>query len=173
MPPAVQTRLWHEAGDRPAYAILDGAQNELLVGTLHAAGAPPWRCLFMGELEPDMAVVAPYLVELEQGSAFTRRLLAEGWGQNWGVFVTSQTPLPALWRHLRSQVMVYGPTLDPMFFRYYDPRVLRSFLPTCSARQLAQFFGPVGFFLAEDEAPTRAHAWSLADGQLVAQVVGQ
>lgn len=172
MPPAVQTRLWQEAGDHPAYAILDGAQNELLVGELHAAGAPPWRCLFMGELEPDMAVVAPYLVELEYSSAFTRRLLAEGWGQNRGVFLTSETPLPALWRHLRAQVMVYGPNLDPMFFRYYDPRVLRSFLPTCNAKQLAEFFGPVGFFFAEDEEPARAHAWSLADGQLVAQVVG-
>ncbi|HEX7689166.1 MAG TPA: DUF4123 domain-containing protein [Burkholderiaceae bacterium] len=172
MPPAIQTRLWQEAGDHPAYAILDGAQNELLVGELHAAGAPPWRCLFMGELEPDMAVVAPYLVELEYSSAFTRRLLAEGWGQNRGVFLTSETPLAALWRHLRAQVMVYGPNLDPMYFRYYDPRVLRSFLPTCTPRQLAEFFGPVGFFIAEDEEPVRAHAWSLADGQLVAQVVG-
>ena len=85
---------------------------------------------------------------------------------------SSETPLAALWRHLRAQVMVYGPNLDPMYFRYYDPRVLRSFLPTCTPRQLAEFFGPVGFFIAEDEEPVRAHAWSLADGQLVAQVVG-
>jgi hypothetical protein len=172
MPPAVQGRLWQEAGDRPAYAILDGAQNELLVGALHEPGAPPWRCLFTGELEPDVAVVAPYLVELEYSAAFTRRLLAEGWGQNWGVFLTSPIPLAPLWRHLRSQVLVYGPTLDPMFFRYYDPRVLRSFLPTCTPAQLAEFFGPVGFFIAEDETPERARAWSLADGRLVAQVVG-
>jgi hypothetical protein len=173
MPAAVQTRLWNEAGDFPAYVILDGAQNETLVGALHADGAPPWRCLFTGELEPDMAVVAPYLVQLEFSSAFTRRLLAEGWGQNWGVFVTSETALPALWRHLRAQVTVYGPNLDPLFFRFYDPRVLRSYLPTCSPKQLADFFGPVDFFIAEDEAPTRAHAWSVGDGKLITQTVGQ
>ena len=97
MPPVVQTRLWQEAGDMPAYVILDGAQNQTLLGALHADGAPPWRCLFTGQLEPDMATVAPYLVELEQSSAFTRRLLAEGWAQNWGVFLTSQLALPALW----------------------------------------------------------------------------
>ena len=172
MPAIVQARLWHEAGDMPAYAILDGAQNQTLVGALHADGAPPWRCLFTGTLEPDMAVVAPYLVELEQSSAFTRRLLGEGWGQNWGVFLTSHLALPALWRHVRTQVHVYGPQLEPLFFRFYDPRVLRSYLPTCTPAQLAEFFGPVDFYIAEGEEPVQAHAWSLADGQLVAQNVG-
>ncbi|MEP6502681.1 MAG: DUF4123 domain-containing protein [Betaproteobacteria bacterium] len=172
MPAVVQTRLWHEARDMPAYVILDGAQNQTLVGALHADGAPKWRCLFTGTLAPDMAVVAPYLVELEQSSAFTRRLLAEGWGQNWGVFLISQLALPALWRHVRAQVHVYGPKLEPLFFRFYDPRVMRSYLPTCTPQQLAEFFGPVDFYIAEGEEPARAHAWSLADGQLVAQNVG-
>jgi hypothetical protein len=172
MPPIVQTRLWNEAGDFPAFAILDGAQDETLLGALHADGAPRWRCLFAGELAPDMASVAPYLVELEHGSAFTRRLLGEGWGQNRGVFLASATPLPALWRHVRAQTRVYGPNLDPLFFRFYDPRVLRSYLPTCTARQLVEFFGPVGFYIAEDESPTRAHVWSVADGKLVAQTLG-
>jgi len=172
MPAVVQARLWQEAGDMPAYVILDGAQNQTLLGTLHAAGAPPWRCLFTGQLEPDMAVVAPYLVELEHSSAFTRRLMAECWGQNWGVFLTSRLALPALWRHVRQQVHVYGPNLEPLFFRFYDPRVMRNYLPTCPPPQLAEFFGPTDFYFAEAEEPTRAHAWSLADGKLVAQGLG-
>jgi hypothetical protein len=171
MPAAVQARLWAEAGDMPAYAILDGARNETLLGALHADGAPDWRCLFVGELAPDMAAVAPYLVELEPHSAWTRKLLAESWGQNLGVFVASPLALPALWRHLRKQVRVYGPQLEPLFFRFYDPRVLRGYLPTCSARQLAEFFGPVGFYFAEDEDPARGLAWTLSEGRLVTQNV--
>ena len=172
MPAAVQARLWQEAGDLPAYVILDGAQNLTLFGALHADTAPRWRCLFTGHLEPDMATVAPYLIELEHGSAFTRQLLAEGWGQNWGVFLTSQLALPALWRHVRQQVHVYGPHMESLFFRFYDPRVMRNYLPTCPGAQLASFFGPVDFYIAEGESPARAHAWSVADGQLVAQSIG-
>ena len=171
IPRAAQARLWSEAGDHPAYAILDGARNDLLLPALYADNAPRWRCLMPGELEPDMAYVAPYLVELDQSSAFTRRLLAEGWGQNWGVFLASEAGLPALWRHVRTQFNVYGPQMEPLYFRYYDPRVLRGYLPTCSPRQLAEFFGPVGFFLAEGEEAERAHGWSFADGRLVAHQV--
>ena len=172
MPAAVQSRLWQEAGDMPAYVILDGAQNPSLLDALYADHAPRWRCLFTGQLEPDMATVAPYLVELDPSAAFTRRLLAEGWGQNWGVFLTSQLALPALWRHVRQQVQVYGPDMETLYFRFYDPRVMRSYLPTCSREQLAEFFGPVDFYIAEDEDPRRAHAWSLAAGQLVTQTIG-
>src|SRR5471032_2443991 len=144
-----------------------GRRRPAPVGPAGRSGLPPpWRCLFTGHLEPDMAVVAPYLVELEHSSAFTRRLLAEGWGQNWGVFLTSQLALPALWRHVRQQVHVYGPKMEPLFFRFYDPRVMRNYLPTCSPKQLGEFFGPVDFYIAEAEEPARAHAWSVS-GKLI------
>jgi hypothetical protein len=172
MPPAVQSRLWQEAGDMPAYVILDGAQNPGLLDALYADHAPRWRCLFTGQLEPDMATVAPYLVELDPSAAFTRRLMGEGWGQNWGVFLASQLALPALWRHVRQQVHVYGPNMESLYFRFYDPRVMRTYLPTCSPHQLAEFFGPVDFYFAEAEEPSRAHAWAVADGRLVAQSIG-
>jgi len=50
--------------------------------------------------------------------------------------------------------------------------VMRGYLPTCDPKQLAEFFGPVDFYIAEGEAPARAHAWSLSNGQLVAQSLG-
>ena len=40
------------------------------------------------------------------------------------------------------------------YFRYYDPRVLRVYLPTCNARELQTVFGPVLRYLVEDEKPT-------------------
>ncbi len=43
-----------------------------------------------------------------------------------------------------------------LFFRYYDPRILRAYLPSCTSTELAEFFGPVGRFLLEGR-----------DGQLV------
>jgi hypothetical protein len=39
-----------------------------------------------------------------------------------------------------------------MLFRYYDPRVLRAFLPTCTLEEANTFFGPVDAFVAEGHA---------------------
>ena len=44
-----------------------------------------------------------------------------------------------------------------MYFRLYDPRVLRVFLPTCTPDELTDFFGPIGTFLIESDKP--AHGW--------------
>jgi hypothetical protein len=38
-----------------------------------------------------------------------------------------------------------------LIFRYYDPRVLRVYLPTCRPAELETFFGPIDAFLTEGE----------------------
>jgi hypothetical protein len=57
-------------------------------------------------------------------------------------------------KHLRRLLMV---KLDDggrrLYFRFYDPRVLRAFLPTCSVRQDEEMFGDrdIHSFLVEGE----------------------
>jgi hypothetical protein len=38
-----------------------------------------------------------------------------------------------------------------LIFRYYDPRLLRVYLPTCRPAELETFFGPIDTFLTEGE----------------------
>ena len=38
-----------------------------------------------------------------------------------------------------------------MAFRYYDPRVLRAYLPTCNSEELRTVFGPIECFRTEDQ----------------------
>ena len=39
-----------------------------------------------------------------------------------------------------------------MIFRFYDPRVMRIFIPTCDAEQRTEFFGNIQHFFVEAEA---------------------
>jgi hypothetical protein len=110
-----------------------------------------YECLFMGELEPGMAEVAPYLVHLERNAEFTEWLIDRGWGEHWGIFAVSDGNMKAMRQHFRSFLTVYGPDFKPLFFRYYDPRVLRVYLPTCNAEELKTVFGPVQYYLLEGE----------------------
>src|SRR5262245_35350273 len=132
------------------YAVLDGASIPDLLDQLYEQ-QPEHACLYRGELEPDMAEVAPYLVRLEPDSDFTDWLIEKGWGQHWGIFALSGESLRAMRNHFRTFLIVYTPENKPVYFRYYDPRVMRIYLPTCDATELAKVFGPVEEFLLESE----------------------
>lgn len=135
------------------YAILDGASVSDLPQTLTRMGVQA-ECLFRGELEPDMTQVAPYLAVLQPDHPFTEWLLQEGWGRHWGVFAISKANLRTLRMHLRTILKVYSPDLQPLYFRYYDPRVLSVYLPTCNEQELQTVFGPVLRYIMEDKEPS-------------------
>ena len=160
-------RLWNSSAAPHTFAVLDGAANEGLLDALYGSNGPKFECLFTGDLAPDMAMVAPYLAEMNEGSDFARWAVEGGWGEHWGLFVLSRVELPELWRHLRSLTRIYDPDGKPLFFRFYDPRVLRLFLPTCNAEQLQVIFGPVDRFIVEGPTPEEGLALSIAAGKLV------
>jgi len=148
-------------GDIPAFAILDGASAPALVKNIYDH-EPEYCCLYRGELSPDIATIAPYLVRLEPGAKFTEWVLNEGWGVHWGVFLVSTGTLRILRNHFREFYTVELPNQRTVLFRYYDPRVLRSFLPACNAAELAAFFGPVQKFVVEGEKAEAGINFSLA-----------
>lgn len=144
------------------YAVLDGASVPDLPMKLYEM-KPPRYCLFTGELEPDMAEVAPYLVRLYPRAPFTEWVLKECWGKHWGIFAHSRKPLQEMRKHFRSLVKVYDEKGNPMIFRFYDPRVLRRFLPTCKPAELKIFFGDVESFFAESEDDGKLMNFQLAE----------
>jgi hypothetical protein len=140
-----------EDGSTPqVYAVLDAARDDAIYAKLTATDVE-YLSLFRGEKAKELATVAPYLVKLEQGNPFTRWLLEKGWGNSWGIWVESAATLKELKRHFQSILQVVDEDGNSLFFRYYDPRVLRVYLPTCNEKELVVFFGPVGTFFYEDE----------------------
>jgi hypothetical protein len=135
-----------EGGPLRLYAILDGARDQQIVPRIRASGVDA-LCLFDGELDPALAAAAPYLIALEPAEPFIRMLLAKGWDNAWGILLTSAAPLGALRRHFRRYLKVVDEDGRQLMFRYYDPRVLQVFLPTCTAAELEFMFGPVRGFL--------------------------
>ncbi len=130
--------------------MLDGAAVPDLPVKLYEMG-PANECLFSGELSPEMVYDAPYLVHLAPDGEFTEWVLGEGIGNHWGIFVHSAVSMTEMRRHFRGLINVYDEQGNPLQFRYYDPRVLRKFLPTCTREELSTFFGKADAFFAENE----------------------
>ena len=152
------------------FVVLDGASVPDLLDRLYTDPAPDFLCLYRGPLEPDIAEVAPYLVQLWPDSPFTQWFFEEGWGKHWGVLAQTEAYLGVLWKHLRTFLMVRQPDGNHVYFRYYDPRVLRVYLPTCTVEETAFVFGPVERYLCEDSDPKQLLAFRHEDGLLRKQV---
>ena len=148
---SLKMQLFSQQGFK-VFAILDGASVPLLQQNLSSFAAEH-ACLYRGELQPDMAEVAPYLVMLERDAEFTKWVLSKGWGEHWGIFGVTHADIWTLRRHFRKFLMVYDESRKSLYFRYYDPRVLRVYLPTCNPLELKTVFGPVASYLVEDEDP--------------------
>ena len=128
--------LW-PVGERAAiktWAILDGARDKRIYEAI-CQSFEVKCCLFAGELSPELSRVAPYLIQLEPEDRLTKLLLDQGWGNSWGIYLRSDASLETLRRHFRSFLRVSDEAGRKLLFRYYDPRVLRVFLPTCVTEQ--------------------------------------
>jgi hypothetical protein len=53
--------------------------------------------------------------------------------------------------HLRHFLEVRQPNGEQVYFRFYDPRVLRLYLPTLNQNESGQFFGPIHCYIVEDQ----------------------
>jgi hypothetical protein len=194
---------------QPLYAILDAARSPEIYKLLAeakeearksweaqnpgAAGPtfqPPaagmledgaqYESLFEGSSKAELTLFAPYLVSLPPQSKLLEKLVSKGWGKSWGIYLTCNLPFHEVRRHFRHFLMVNTPDGEQMYFRFYDPRVLRVFLPACSEQEIRYFFGPVSRFVTEDKKPETllefvrretgmsSYAWSLVPSEILA-----
>ena len=133
------------------YAIFDAARVEEMPAQLfELEDDPEYVSLFLGTPQEELVDVAPYLIRLDAESPFLAWWMDEGLGQSWGIFFTSDADFDELVEHFQGLLNVEDPDGNELFFRYYDPRVLRVFLPTCNAGELMEVFGPVNLFIVDN-----------------------
>jgi hypothetical protein len=137
---------------QPLYVVLDAARDIKILALLMQS-KEEHQSLYEGVQGAKLSQVAPYLVKLGKDSLLLGSLLLEGWGKSWGVYLTCTSEFQEVRRHLRRFLEVQLPDGKQVYFRFYDPRVLRVFLPTCNADEVNQFFGPIKHYLSENEKP--------------------
>jgi hypothetical protein len=152
------------------FGIVDAAQCTDLAFEASIVHRKRTTTLFLPELESGLADVAPYVVPIEEDDGYLDNW-ARRWGTNAGVLLSSSVDLEATRAHLRKVFVVQDDQDQEFFFRFYDPRVLRSFLPTCSGSQLAEFFGPLVTFFVEAEDPSLILVFTLGSAGLQTRTV--
>lgn len=147
------------------YAILDSA---ILEGHRYFGleQAIQYQSLFMGKTGELLDSVAPYLLEIkEDHEEFITWFVQSKRHTTGGIILNSNVLFRDLHKHFRNFLYVKTEESKKLYFRYYDPRVLPTFLRSCTKEQLSEFFGPVqsfNLFANED----KVLAFSLIDQRL-------
>lgn len=150
------------------YAIVDGAQAFPLVFTARLMGHAVYS-VFSGDLATTVAHVGPCLVALGERSGFLAKWV-ESIGTHAGVLFESPAGLGAIHAHLRQVFIATDEEGQEYFFRFYDPRVIRTFLPTCHPEELKEFFGPIAQWVVETEDGSAYSSYRLVEGRLTSLV---
>jgi hypothetical protein len=168
-PREVIAQLWRSSEQRSElqniFVILDTSRNPKIYPMLKTSYAD-YTCLYKGDIPKVLAEVAPYLVRLEEQSRFTEWIISEGWGDNWGILCDAPASAEHLRRHFRQFLMAQIEGGPECYFRFYDPRVFRVYLPSCNSIELEDLFGPVTRFFVEGEDRNTLVEYSLAGRKL-------
>lgn len=172
----VEHILTHQTA--PLYTVLDASRDAGILTLLQASPQSPLRYqpLFEGEIAERLSTHAPILADLSHAGlsgagagaqTFLEAVLRSGWGQSWGIWLTSASSFEDLLAHLRGFLFARTEDQQPLYFRLYDPRILRAFLPACEPQELSAVFGPIVSYLAESERPDGLLAFSRGSTGLI------
>ena len=120
--------------------------------------------LFKGTKDEVIMDVSPWLLQIDD--QLSENLSKEtDFSMQFTLQVEAAGDIHRVATHLRK--FIYQ-TIDgrEYFFRFYDARVFKKYLPTCDKDQILDFFGPIDSFLIEEEAAEGGIRYWQKDGIL-------
>ncbi|MBS1826762.1 MAG: DUF4123 domain-containing protein [Acidobacteria bacterium] len=142
------------------FAIVDACGNPAVLPRVNANPGQA-ICLAESRVREQAPDAVPFLFRVDAGIL---DWVKGFWTEPWGIFVATEIDPMSLYSHLANFLVVELPGNKKRAFRYYDPRLLKAFLQSCTPDQLRTFFGPIrGFgvpsgdevqFLVEDTRAT-------------------
>nr|WP_233124980.1 DUF4123 domain-containing protein [Agrobacterium vaccinii] len=99
-------------------------------------------------------------------------LIDNGFGKRWSIFLRSPLQLADVVRHLRKFTVIEDEGGTVHFFRFYDPRTLRQYLPIFTPEQNGAFFkGVDAWFCEHDLRPDELLKFTANAGTLHREVI--
>ncbi|MFT6028324.1 MAG: hypothetical protein ACI8O8_000048 [Oleiphilaceae bacterium] len=165
--------LWQTCGaDERLYVIVDGAQDDSIATMLRDTG-DAWNSLYAMDVPDDLKAVGPWLFQLKKDDPLTAWCINEGLNNNWFIIFASKNKMMShLRHHFRRFAVVKDEVGKYLYFRYYDPRVLRSYVPSCNAEEREYVFAHIPcFWVNSQDQDTMLQLFS--DGRIADVDIGR
>ncbi len=137
-------------GSAFVYAVVDACDEPDVPAKVSEIGNERAISLYRGWAEREHWSIAPYLFVLDL--ELLDWVIDQFGSKPWGFFaVSNNDSLPEMRKHFRKFLTVEAPDGESLYFRFYDPRVLVTYLETCNDSELSEFFGAAQSLLTYEE----------------------
>lgn len=147
------------------FALIDTAQDRSLHALVTASAQS--QCLISGALPKDLAAAAPYIVRVNTGDPLIEQWRSRGLGKNWGVMLESDSNIDYLRVHFKKFLNVRLPDGTVALFRFYDPRIFRTYMLSASPEEREPWFRGVIRYSVESKNIGDTHEFSMNDNKLI------
>ena len=145
------------------FALVDGASDPTIAPLARACR--DHCCLLSGQLARDLAAASPYLARVDPREPLMHQWQERGRGRHWGLLIEAELDLAGLRKLLRTFLQARLPDGEVVTFRFYDPRVFRSYIRSAPPAQWADWFRGVRRYVVEGDGGGQ-HSFALRDGRL-------
>ena len=142
--------LFEENRETNLYAIVDSAVDKRIDGHFESDNVKRYILYRDEEDKRDLELRAPHLVRLQENDTFTKRVLNEGYGNNWGCFIKSNESVDVLVEHFCNYTKVYSEAHEQdVYIRFYDPRAINKYFSIFTKEEREAFFSKIDAIYAE------------------------
>jgi hypothetical protein len=140
--------------ERSVFAIFDLAGQPSVAQKLNSFPANRALSLLSGTRFDAYTAVSPHIVRMD--SELAAWIGRDLWKDPWGILIVSEAALEPLFQHFQHFLQVRTADGNPFLFRFFDPRILPTFLASADAQTFG-FWHQIGAFAwSQGEAATLA-----------------
>lgn len=141
------------------FALVDTARDSSLHGLVMQCKYQ--HCLIGGDVAPVLAATLPYIVRLQNDEPLAVAWREAGAGQSWGILLQSPQTLEQMRLHFKKFINAKLPDGTIALFRFYDPRVFRTYIRAATPEERAPWFKGVARYSVESAEAGRYHDFRL------------
>ncbi|CZF80589.1 hypothetical protein GCE9029_02078 [Grimontia celer] len=137
------------------YAIFNGTCDDKALADFYRFGGNDAKPLWSGTPYAEWHEVMPYIADVSHMPDFITWTEQEA-NEDWGILVASTLHLPDIFQHFRSLTLVWMPSGNHAFFRFYDPRFSIDLANFCDEEQRNQVMGPCQQWVSKQRTVTNS-----------------
>lgn len=157
---------------QPMFALVDAAAGEDAQRMIYEYPENK-LCIVQGWKQDMYSGFSPWLLSLKIERPSFEKMINQFWGKSWGIFLSSSLSESKLIDHFYQNWFVTLPDGSRQYFRYYDPRVFRSFFQVALVEQLNFLFcDGIHALYAESEDGKELHCYDRKKRGLLEKFAG-